>query len=480
MADQRQEIKALRQKIERANREISDIRRATDAKLQQEVAHMRREMSSTSARMQNDFADKLQLLQNSFSEAYLAETERMRARYSSLMNQVKEYEEKLNSSIQELEEQQRALIQENDRKNRQYQRLALEAVTRLQENIEEACTLPVEVFYPHSIQKYLDAGREAKHLLEINLYSLALAKADCASMAVCRVKEETQSQLDKLEALFEIYKMEYDAIKGSLSKEYRRCLFDGNEVILELSEIDMDYWSDQLYSELLAQLNEHKKTIDMGIHGWIQRCDGQALEPIFLLDKEVQKLELIPQKLSICTSYALSACDCFNYTQTILSEKLEQILSEQNYELSDYLYGACKDGNANTEGFKWYYENFLQKEKCVCTGHIPDYREERIMVFKKRHLYGTDSDSCTLYIVPFRKNNTVAYRIFIKLTSEYIPQMMLDRMITLFEQSGLKVEYTTDDSILETAAHRPLSLQEITRERLISDEACLGKKYSID
>ena len=74
----------------------------------------------------------------------------------------------------------------------------------------------------------------------------------------------------------------------------------------------------------------------------------------------------------------------------------------------------------------------------------------------------------------------MANRIFIKPTSEYIPQMMLDRMITLFEQSGLKVEYTTDDSILETAAHRPLSLQEITRERLISDEACLGKKYSID
>lgn len=478
MADNRQEIENLKQKIEQANREIRELRKETDVKLQKEIVRMRKEIHNTSSSMQNDFVEKLQRIQDTFSEAYLAETERMRDRYKILVEQVTIYEDELNDAIRNLEEQQQMLIRDNDRKNQEYRKLANEAIDKLQKDIEEACTLPIEVFYPHSIQKYLDAGKEAKRLLEMNLYSLALTKADCASMAVNRVKEETQSQLDKLEALFSLYKLEFDAIENSLLQDSSRCLFNGDEVILELSEIDMDYWSDHLFSELRLQLDEHKSIIEMGVQGWIKRCDGQILDPTFLLDKEMQKLEMIPNKLSICISYALSACDCFNYTQTI-ADKLEYILAGQNYEFTGVTYGECKCGNDDTEGFKWYYEHFLQNEKCINTGKVADYREERKLTFKKRHLHGIETDSCNIYIVPYRKNKTVAYKVYLKLESEYIPKMMCDKLIHLFVQNGLTVELAESGCSLRTAEQRPFSLQAIVQNGLIAEES-ISRKYSLN
>lgn len=478
MADNRQEIEILKRKIEQANSEINKIRKEVDNKLKKELSRMRQEMDNTSSEMQNDFADKLQRIQDTFSEAYLAETERMRSRYRNLTDQVKQYEEELSKAIQKLEDQQQSLIREHEKKNREYERAARESLDKLQKDIEEACTLPVEVFYPHSIQRYLDAGIEAKRLLELELFSLAATKADCASMAVNRVKEETQSQIDKLETLFGFYRMEFDAIEDSIKCDSNRCLYDGDDAVLELSELDMDFWSDQLFSELQTQLDEHKRTLDMGIDGWIQKCDGQALDPMFLLDKEMQKLELIPNKLGICISYALSACDCFNYTH-ILADKLEQILNEQNYEFIDVKYGECKCGNDATKGFNWYYDQYLHNEVCVTAGQIPDYREERVLTFKKRHLHGVDSDYCKVYIVPYRTNSTVAYKVYLKLESEYIPQMMRNRLINLFAQNGIIVEATERGENFRTVDRRPFSLQAILQEGLVAEES-IGRKYSFD
>lgn len=477
MADNRQEIERLRKKIEQANKDIRDIKRQSDIKLQQEIDRMQKQMHYSSSKMQSDFAEKLQSIQDTFSEAYLAETERMRTRYLELMGQVKAYEAELDSAIQNLERQQDELIRANEKKNQQYRQLAIDAIAKLQKDIEEACTLPVEVFYPHSMQKYLDAGLEAKRLLESELYSLAIAKSDCAAMSVNRVKEETKTKIDELNAMFRLYKLKLDSIEEFLLQTDNRCLFEDGNVVLELSECDMDYWSDFLFSELQLQLEQHRDTIESGTENWIRRCDGQALEPSYLLDKEIQKLDLIPEKLGICISYALSACDCFNYTHEIASIA-EEILNGQNYELVDIAYGVCKYGNDDTEGFNYYYQNYLINEQCVCSGKTPDYREERVLTFRKRHLSGSDSEYCKIYIVPFRKEKTVAFRVYLQLESTYIPKMMCDSLIHLFEKNGLNIQIAENSCSLGTTEQRPLSLQRITDEGLANEEARLENKYS--
>lgn len=80
-------------------------------------------------------------------------------------------------------------------------------------------------------------------------------------------------------------------------------------------------------------IQEHQANVDGGTGQWIKKCANQALDPAFLLDKEIQRLDMIPQKLSICISYATSACDCFNHT-SIIEETVETVLREQNYEFA--------------------------------------------------------------------------------------------------------------------------------------------------
>lgn len=479
MADNRQEIEKLRKKIEQANREIRDIKRTANIRLEQEIDRMQKEMQHSSSRMQSDFASRLQKIQDTFSEAYLAETERMKTRYKELMDQVRSYETELDSVIHKLEQEQDAFIQSHLKKNQQLRQLAIEAIEKLQKDVEEACALPVEVFYPHSMQKYIDAGQEAKRLLELEMYSLAINKSDCASMSVNRVKEETKNKLDELDALFRVYKLKLDSIEDFLAQVDNRRLSHNGEVVLELSECDIDYWSDFLFSEIQLQLDEHRSTIDLGTQGWIHRCAGQVLEPSYLLDKEIQKLELIPEKIGMCISYALSACDCFNYTQEI-ADKVEQLLDGQNYEFLGITYGECKYGNNSTPGFQYYYENYLKNEQCVNLGKTPDYREERVLTFKKRHLNGSATDCCKIYIVPFRKEKTVAFKAFITLDSVYFPQMMCESLIRLFSKNGLEIQIADNDCSLGTAEQRPLSLQRIAMEGLTNEEPMVVNKYSIN
>ena len=125
---------------------------------------------------------KLQEMEQSFSNAYLNEMERMRRRYNELTEQVAIYENELNEAMERLEAEQARLIQENKAKNQQYEEAANKAVQKLKQSIQDACQFPVDIFYPHAIQRYIEAGEEAEKLLQNKLYTLAVPKAECALM----------------------------------------------------------------------------------------------------------------------------------------------------------------------------------------------------------------------------------------------------------------------------------------------------------
>lgn len=63
------------------------------------------------------------------------------------------------------------LIQENKAKNQQYEEAANKAVQKLKQSIQDACQFPVDIFYPHAIQRYIEAGEEAEKLLQNKLYT---------------------------------------------------------------------------------------------------------------------------------------------------------------------------------------------------------------------------------------------------------------------------------------------------------------------
>lgn len=480
MADNQREIERLQRQISDTNREIRNLEKEFNNRRRREIEQMRREMNNFSANLKKDYIQRLQEMEQSFSDAYLNEVSQMRRRYDELTKQVTEYERELSRAMDCLEKEQARLLQENEAKNKQYENAANEAVQKLQQDIQNACRYPVDIFYPHAIQRYIEAGEEAEKLLQNKLYVLAVPKAECAAHAVKQLENNARQKLEELDSLFEIYRIKLEAITEYISSYEHSDLADGNEVFLELSEQDIDYWSDQLYSELKSLLLEHQKNVDGGADCWLKKCANQALDPVFLLDKEIQKLDMIPQKLGICITYALSACDCFNHT-AVIEEKAESILGEQNYRFAGIAYGPCKPGNDSSEGFREYCFQYLQNENCVIENKTADYREERVLTFEKNHSLNEKPDICKLYIVPVREKKTVSYRIYMRLEAEYFPSMQLDKLSSLLGKNGIYIETSkTEMNVITTDIRRPLTLKETDNFAATVTEASLRQKYSLE
>ena len=478
MADNQREIERLQRQISNANRELRNIERDYNDRIKQETAKMRREMQNFSANLKQDYIQKLQEMEQSFSNAYLNEMERMRRRYNELTEQVAIYENELNEAMERLEAEQARLIQENKAKNQQYEEAANKAVQKLKQSIQDACQFPVDIFYPHAIQRYIEAGEEAEKLLQNKLYTLAVPKAECATDAVKRLENSTKQKMEELDTLFEIYRMKLETLTKSIFSDGRLNLKDGDEVVLELTEQDIDYWSDRLYSELKELLQEHQANVDGGTGQWIKKCANQALDPAILLDKEIQRLDMIPQKLSICISYATSACDCFNHT-SVIEETVETVLREQNYEFTGIAYGPCKCGNDASKGFQEYFHQYLQDEICIKENGKADYREERVLTFEKCHTINEKPDICRLYIIPVRKEKTVSYRIYMQLEAEYFPTMVQESLSNILGRNGVYVETAKSAMNIATDAGRPLTLKETDNFTATVTEADLRQKYSL-
>lgn len=479
MSDNQREIERLQRQISEANREIRNLECDFNDRMRRETAKLRKEMKCLSADMKNDYIQRLQEMEQTFSDAYLNEIEQMRKRYNELTEQVTEYEKELDKVMERLEEEQARLVKENEAKNKQYEDAANKAVQKLQQSIQDACRFPVDVFYPHAMQRYIEVGEETEKLLRSKLYVLAVPKAECAANAVKRLEDNARQKLEELNALFEIYRIKLERITTYISSYGQPGLMDGDEVVLELSEQDIDYWSDRLYSELKKLLQEHQENVNGGINQWLKKYANQALDPVFLLDKEIQRLDMIPQKLGICISYAMSACDCFNQT-SVIEETAETVLGEQNYKFTGIAYGPCKRGNDLSEGFREYHLQYLQDETCVMKNETADYREERILTFEKCHSLNEKPDICRLYIVPVRREKTVSYRIYMQLEAEYFPYMQQERLSSILGRNGIYVETAKSAMNIATDAGRPLTLKETDNFTAIVTEAGLRQKYSLE
>lgn len=264
MADNQREIERLQRQISEANREIRNLERDFNDRMRRETAKLRNEMKSSSADMKNDYIQRLQEMEQSFSNAYLNEIEQMRKRYNELTEQVTEYEKELDKVMERLETEQARLVKKNEAKNKQYEDAANKAIQKLQQSIQDVCRFPVDVFYPHAMQRYIEAGEETEKLLRSKLYVLAVPKAECIANAVKRLEDNARQKLEELNALFEIYRIKLERITTYISS-YGQCgLMDADEVVLELSEQDIDYWSDMLYSELKKLLQEHQENVNGG------------------------------------------------------------------------------------------------------------------------------------------------------------------------------------------------------------------------
>lgn len=212
MASPQQEIQQLRRQIADANRTIQENESRNQAALCRTITELQKQYEKARNDQQQDYAARLRRIEESFSNVYIREAERSRQQYQALREKAEAYEQQLSEQIRALQNEQDRLIAEADARNFALRQKAQKALTGLERQIADACALPVDVFFPHCIQHYIEAGEEAKALLQARLYTLALSKADCARLFVTRLTSETQARQNELEALFLLYRQSYEVI----------------------------------------------------------------------------------------------------------------------------------------------------------------------------------------------------------------------------------------------------------------------------
>lgn len=481
MASPQQEIQQLRRQIADANRTIQENESRNQAALCRTVTELQKQYEKARNDQQQDYAARLRRIEESFSNVYIREAERSRQQYQALREKAEAYEQQFSEQIRALQNEQDRLIAEADARNFALRQKAQQALTGLEQQIADACTLPVDIFFPHCIQHYIEAGEEAKALLQAKLYTLALSKADCARLFVTRLTSETQARQNELEALFLLYRQSYEVILQHLHSEETRRLSDPDgSVLLQLSEQDTSYWSDQLYTELSTTLDGHRAVLDAGINGWLKRCAGQPVSPTLLLDQEIQKLNSLPDKLGLCISYALSACDSYNHTADLF-ESAVGLLKSQGFASETVTYGACRPGNDTSEGYAHYQKVSLFRAQCHTPGGAPDYREERMLTMTKRYPGTTEHDTVFLYAIPLRQAATVRAAFLLQLETRSLPQERAAQLAKrLSDLTGQPVTAAQRADPLPLQPGRPMTLQ--TAEQLtatVNDDQAVNK-YSSD
>lgn len=477
-----QEIQRLRRQIEEADRAIRENQARDQAVLNRTVTEINKQYQEALNDCQKDYAARLRRLEESFSKVYIQEAERSRRQYQKLRDEAETYEQKLSEQIRALQNKQAQLISEEDARNIMLKEKAQKALDSLEKQTTAACTLPVEIFFPHTLQHYIEAGEEAKTLLQEKLYSLALSKADCASLFVTRLTSETQARQNELDALFTLYRQTYEVILHHLHDEKSRRLSgpDGS-CLLQLSEQDISYWGDQCYTGLTAALDGHRAVLDAGINGWLQKCAGQPVSPILLLDKEIQKLNTLPDKLGLCVSYALSACDGYNQTVDIFSMAIG-LFRSQGFVSDSVAYGACRPGNEQSEGYTYYQKTYLCREKCItCSSGAPDYREERLLTMTKSYPGTQEPDKIFLYVVPLRDAAVVRTVFLLRLETNLLQQERSAQLARMLSQSiGQAVTAAQQADPLPLQPDRPMTLQVADQLTATFRDDQAVNKYSSD
>ena len=220
--------------------------------------------------------------------------------------------------------------------------------------------------------------------------------------------------------------------------------------------------------------------LDAGINGWLKRCAGQPVSPTLLLDQEIQKLNALPDKLGLCISYALSACDSYNHTADLF-ESAVGLLKSQGFASETVTYGACRPGNDTSEGYAHYQKVSLFRAQCHTPGGAPDYREERMLTMTKRYPGTTEHDTVFLYAIPLRQAATVRAAFLLQLETRSLPQERAAQLAKrLSDLTGQPVTAAQRADPLPLQPDRPMTLQ--TAEQLtatVNDDQAVNK-YSSD
>lgn len=352
------------------------------------------------------------------------------------------------------------------------QALMRENAEKMQRAINYACQYPVEIFYPHRLQHYLDAGEEAHRLAKEGLFAESASLYDTVSMRIEDLVDDTKIKINELDMMFEIYKTVLARIENICTTDWELKDKNGDVILALTEETDMDYWSDMLYHVLSGEIAEHKRIIEGGSAEWVHQTHNNGYSPALMLDKQIRSLEVIPEQLEVCVQYALSACDSYNYIFTI-RDTIVPVMAGQGYIYDGMKFGKRNSANKDTIGYQ-HYRQWLVSEECLYEGEEPDYREERCMQFINQ-----EGNCCRIFIVPVRTGGTVGYCLYLDSQAEFQPEKVRLSLQRELQNSlpQVKVEIPENQFQLHTEQTRLMTKEVAVALTATPDENKLAAKY---
>lgn len=480
MAVNQRDLERLRSQLEAERNELRKQRRnADDAvnKMQREMQQTRQNLINSTKNKQEKMTRDLQRMEESIRKAYAQEIAQMKQSYERVYQHVQQLEEEYRSKLNQLAQEEEEILNQLRKKERHQRELMKQNQEKMQKAVSQAYQYPVEVFYPHRLQHYLDAGEEARRLADMGLFSEAASLYDTAAMRVADLTEDTQVKVHELDMMFDIYRTVLTNAE-TLCQSPWELKDDSDETVLTLTqEADRDYWSDTLYYTLIQELEEHRCIVEAGPSEWVKNQGNTGISPALLLDKQIRQLETIPKQLQICIQYALSACDCYNYLFD-LRDTIIQVMSEQNYTYDRILFGRRNASNTDTPGYE-HYRQWLAEEECLEAGGEPDYREERCIQF-----FNPEGNQCRIFMIPVRNQHTVGlnHRIFLNSQAEHQPLQVQQSLQDVLQNSlpQIRVEVAQTMEQLHTQQNRPMNketaeaLAGITAQNRLEAKYCMG------
>lgn len=428
------------------------------------------QLNAALARQDADYRSALSALMQDAAQKHTAEMQRLRAEYKQLEEKHAKLERQFSAQQQTLESELNRIMQKRERQEHSERNSAETALSRLTALCSRTAALPVEHFYPNKLDIYRRAAARCRDLMRQSMYTAALNAAESGRLGVERLQCDTERKMQEFHLLIQQYRMQYQAIRDVLASDagHQICCADGTAI--RFDDTELDYWSDGLYRVLLDETETHGRliaAIRRDENAWLNTCTEQ--DAAAYIRKQIEKLMQLPELFRVCISFSFSAHACYEETFRIAQEA-EAVLNQQNFvRKPPVLYGAVQDQIPKTPGWDAVYSRYLRNEQCLRPGALPDYREERCILFQ-RQIGRNQPESIRLRVIPVRNEDLVDYTVILETASEHGADQLRETVQRMLEHAGIPVTGSAHAASPELRIMDRTQAEQIAAKRLLQFE----------
>ena len=429
------EIRMLRQQLAETQERIRRLQQQTAQTIDAENKRLTQEIRTGIMQTYQNYQEAFNAETAKLRNLHTQEISAMRKQYEALLKRQQELEQNITGKQAELEALLHELRDESAYQNTRSAHEAQTACKRLESECERVRRTAAEHFFPQKLRIYVDALRRAKELMVHKLFPQAQAAAYSGLLGVQRLENDTERKQGEFHNAVLLYQIVYQNICGLLHSEAAHC---ANGLNLRLSDHQIDFWSDGLYSALLQELSEHCKLlteISENETTWLLKkcCASDAVK---MIRQKTAELEQLPDLFRIALNTAFSACACFEESYKIRSD-VSICLKDQGYQFLETRYGSMPAAQ-NAARLLQMYASGKQLPAAIQRDGIPDLREERRMIWQ--HTGMVQPEYAVIHLYPVRQEDRFINRMELEVNTPHDPQPLYECLHSLLVRNGIHVQ----------------------------------------